>query len=549
MSSTVTSPARDLNAIAFWNIPKIEGSLVHIPRLPDPDDPCKLLLVFVHGFLGSPAGTWGNMPAWLVEDQPLEPAILAFSYATGPRLRADIRLAASRLRLMLQEQFDAYRHIVFLTHSTGGLVVKELLRQDGLSAWSTRHFSTKKAGPPQRTSSKAVYSLGAPHFARNRVTYHLRAPKNFREGEPWPGLLILHGSNMNTRLYMDTIVAAWPDIAERYILIGINGERRNPDSPAENPRFNYTYVSFVGKSKYQGYPGTDRESPALVAEVIGEIRERVRISMLFVGGHSQGGFLTYSLMMNYPDLVDGAFPISAGLIIQCEPGAYEDADVIARQRQTPLAIVHGTSDGVVSFSSGRYAYEAFEDGGFPMLRLFTDEQAGHRFGLLPVDQAIVWLEKMSSDDAGVLVAFAEEQLDLGDDRSAIAAVQRARALDDGRLEGRIAAVERRIDDAAGPGAVEFADRIASAGDNSWVDGFLEFRSRFQFAAAARNAMESYDELRTVHQPEADRLFGEARGDFQRGDRDAAYAKYQRIVDEFYTSSWYRLAKRNLEDRQ
>ncbi len=85
MSSTVTSPARDLGATAFWNSPEVEGSLVHIPRLPDPDDPCKLLLVFVHGFLGSPAGTWGNMPAWLIEDQPLKPAILSFSYATAPR--------------------------------------------------------------------------------------------------------------------------------------------------------------------------------------------------------------------------------------------------------------------------------------------------------------------------------------------------------------------------------------------------------------------------------------------------------------------------------
>lgn len=203
MSSTVTSPARDLGAIAFWNIPEIEGSLVHIPKLPDPDDPCKLLLVFVHGFLGSPAGTWGNMPAWLVEDQPLEPAILAFSYATAPRLRADIRLAASRLRLMLQEQFDAYRHIVFLTHSTGGLVVKELLRQDGRSAWSTRHFSTKKAGPPQRTSSKAIYTLGAPHFARipqitckTRQVFNFAVPHNGAAVWPTIGLFVQYAYNL-----------------------------------------------------------------------------------------------------------------------------------------------------------------------------------------------------------------------------------------------------------------------------------------------------------------------------------------------------------------
>lgn len=386
--------------------------------------------------------------------------------------------------------------------------------------------------------------------ARNRVTYHIRLPEGHRAGEPAPAVLILHGSNMNTRAYVESIVTAWPEIARHYILLGINGEIRNPRSAPDDPRYNYTYVNYVGRSRFTGYPGTDRESPALVAEVIEEIKGYQPMSRLFVGGHSQGGYLTYSIMMNFPELADGAFPVSAGLIIQCEPGAYDDADLIALQQATPLAIVHGTTDQVVGFGSGgRYAFEVFEDAGFPMVRLFADDRAGHRFSLLPVDEAIRWLEVMSADDLESLVRFAESKAAAGGYRDALAAIGRARAVGAGPHEKRLEATEQSIDAAAAEQAERLARTIETSPDARWVEEFLEFRSRFQLAPAAQPAIEAYTALRKKHQPEADRLFAEARGDFQRGRQQEGYAKYQRIVDELYASSWYRLAKRSLDDRE
>ena len=391
--------------------------------------------------------------------------------------------------------------------------------------------------------------------ARNRVTYHLRVPADHRPGVPAPAVLILHGSNMNTRTYIESIAAAWPRIAEEYILLGINGEHRNPGSAPGDPRYNYTYVNYAGRSKYTGYPGTDRESPALVAEVIEEIREFLAISRLFIGGHSQGGFLTYSLMMNFPELVDGAFPVSAGLIVQCEPGAYDDDELIAQQRATPLAIVHASNDDVVGFGSGRHAYEAFEDAGFPIVRLFSDDRAGHRFSLLPVDDAVRWLEIMSSADVETLAGFAEAKAAEGAYRDAMAAVLRAKALGgggdggDGPPSQRLEATLEAINAAARAQTDRLAREIAASTDGSWVEEFLAFRGRFQFAPAAEPALEAYRVLREKHQSGAGRLYFKARGDFQQGRRDAGYAKYQRIVDEYYASSWYRMVKRGLEERE
>ena len=231
------------------------------------------------------------------------------------------------------------------------------------------------------------------------MTYSVRAPESFREGDgkKWPAVVILHGSNMNGKAYVNTIAATWPDIARDYLLIGINGEM--PSATGDDPQFNYTYVNFVGRSTFKGYPGTDRESPALVAEALDEIREAYPIARYFEGGHSQGGFLTYSLLMNYPDKIAGAFPISAGVIFQCEPTAYADDPLRAAQRSVPLAIVHGKQDPMVGFSSGEYAAVVFGEAGWPAFRFFADASpAGHRFGLLPIGEAIRWLEASTADD-------------------------------------------------------------------------------------------------------------------------------------------------------
>lgn len=136
---------------------------------------------------------------------------------------------------------------------------------------------------------------------RNLLTYCARAPEGFVEGseKKWPTVLILHGSNMNARSYVETTAAAWPEIARDFLILGINGEF--PSRIEDGPRFNYTYVNFMGKSTYKGFPGTDRESPALVSEAMAELKSVYPIDHYLVGGHSQGGFLTYALLMHFPD--------------------------------------------------------------------------------------------------------------------------------------------------------------------------------------------------------------------------------------------------------
>jgi predicted esterase len=351
----------------------------------------------------------------------------------------------------------------------------------------------------------------------------------------------------------DTLAVTWPDIAKDFLILGINGEQPSTigGKKDEEPAFNYTYVDFVGKSTFKGFPGTDRESPALVSEALAELRKVYPIDRYFVGGHSQGGFLTYSLLMNFPEQFAGAFPISAGVIFQCEPSAFTDEKVKAAQRSVPLVIVHGKQDLNVNFSAGQYAAGLFGESNWPAFRVIADDSgAGHRFGLLPIDKAIRWLEALSSDDPNHLLDFAEQSFKEKYYRDAFAALKRARELTPADAShDRLDQVTKKLDTAAQPGAAKFLPKIREHKDNTWIDGFLAYRDDFEFAPAAGEVMESFTALRQQHDDPAKTALDEARSAFQNSQRDAGYAKYQEIMDKWYASSSYRNVKRWLAERK
>lgn len=382
------------------------------------------------------------------------------------------------------------------------------------------------------------------------LTYAVRAPESFDSSSPrkWPAVLILHGSNMNGRSYVSTIATAWPDIARDFILLGINGEV--PSNISDDPRFNYTYVNYVGRSTFKGYPGTDRESPALVSDAMAELKEIYPISHYLVGGHSQGAFLTYSLLMNFPDAMAGAFPISGGVIFQCDPDAYTDQTLRKAQRAVPLAIIHGKNDPIMVFGTGQYAATLFGEANWPAFRFFTDEVGGHMFARLPVAQAIRWLESYTSNDPDTLIQFAASRLHEKAYRDAIAALRRVHTLKLNDSQQRHAKeLTEAINAQASTSSAKYLSLIRTAKDGSWIDGLLAFRDDFEFADGAHELMVAFGQLRAQHKEPAQRAFTEARQAFQQGKQDEGYAKYHEIVENYYASPLFRNVKRWLQERK
>jgi RNA polymerase sigma factor (sigma-70 family) len=386
---------------------------------------------------------------------------------------------------------------------------------------------------------------------KNLLTYSVRAPEGYKVGDAkrWPTIVILHGSNMSGKAYVNSIAQAWPDIAKDYLILGLNGEV--PSNLGDDPRFNYTYVNYMGRSTYKGYPGTDRESPALVSEAFDELRKVYPVERYFVGGHAQGGYLTYVMLMHFPEKIAGAFPISCQVMIQCEPDVFDNEALRAAQRSVPLAIVHGKNDPNIEFAGGgQYAANLYGEYGWPCFRLFASETAGQKFMLLPVREAIRWLEIMASQEPKVLIDFAEKQAKDGNYRDAIAALRKAKGLKQTPAEKQRAdRLRGSIDTKANAKANEFLNKIRSNRNGSWLEGFLAFRDQFEFSDGARSVMASFEALRKTQEPDAQRLFNEANMQFRQGNQAGGYAKYQEIVEKDYASSRYRNVKEQLRARK
>lgn len=387
-------------------------------------------------------------------------------------------------------------------------------------------------------------------LAANEMSYHLRMPEGFAADKSYNAILILHGSNMNSKAYVNTIASAWPDIANRYILIGINGENKSRNFNPDNPAYNYSYVNFVGKSTYKGYPGTDRESPALVSEVLTELKEYVPFKKLFVGGHSQGGFLTYSVMMNYPDQVDGAFPIAGGMIFQVDPTAYDKEDLRKQQREIPLAIVHASNDRVVDFGMSESAHRAFLGDSFPMLRFVTSDTAGHSFAALPIDDAIQWLESMTTDDSDHVVSYAKELAKEENFRDVAGLLSRGNLPKlDAEQEQVFSDLRKELESKAAESSKDLLTLIEDNEDHHWVGDFYEFRNEYEFTNAAKPIVAAYEKIKEEHEEPAKKLYGEARRLFQQKKRDEAYEKCAEIVDKYYASTKFMTVKGWLDNRK
>jgi predicted esterase len=380
--------------------------------------------------------------------------------------------------------------------------------------------------------------------AGNGMLYFLHTPKSWKKGKPTDAVVLLHGSNWTTK-GMVAVTARQPEIGDKYFVLGIQGEQWAPWSDLEDLRFNYTYVNWMGRSTYGGYPNTDRESPYLVAQVADELKAEHGLGRLFVGGHSQGGFLTYHLHMHFPEKWAGTFPMSCGLVMQAEPDVFKDKALLAAQRAIPLAVVHGTADDVVPYETGRSCHERFLAAGFPLLRHFAPP-GGHAFDFLPVADVVKWLDVLSTKDATVLATFARERADAGAWRDVAAAVERAKVL---KAETKVTDAAKRLDEAAKKDAPALLAKVKANTDGSWVDAYLAWQDQFEFAPSAKPLVDAYRGVQEDHDLVAEKRIGEARACFRAGDEEGGWAKYKEVVELYWGAKRYRTVKRWLADRK
>ena len=91
---------------------------------------------------------------------------------------------------------------------------------------------------------------------KSGLEYHLRVPKGFDKKKRYTAVALFHGSNYNSRDYVEGFPANWPELADRYILVGFDGEHLSSVSQDGVRAFNATYVEFSGGHDYWMWRGT-----------------------------------------------------------------------------------------------------------------------------------------------------------------------------------------------------------------------------------------------------------------------------------------------------
>ncbi len=227
------------------------------------------------------------------------------------------------------------------------------------------------------------------------LSWHVRLPSQAANNpdQRWPTLVVLHQRDSNGLQYLRKIETVWPELAERYILVGIDGELRAEFDSDRNPRHSYSFINFAGKSDiYKGFPGTDRESPALVAETLVDLRKTLPTNQILLAGHHDGAIVALSVLMNFPETIDGAALLSGAMLIQNEPTAFTNEEIRSQQRERPVVLVHARSDA----SSSLAAWNALQNDSFERTKLIEIEEGEPGFTNLALDQAVEWLESNGS---------------------------------------------------------------------------------------------------------------------------------------------------------
>jgi predicted esterase len=363
--------------------------------------------------------------------------------------------------------------------------------------------AAKDEKPPEFDSPAKVApgATGLLKAAGKGMRYFLRVPKTYNAANGARLIVFLHGSNMNGLDYLRSFEAKkW---CADDLLCCPNGE---------------TGTDPFGQNNF-GF-----ESAPLVADVTEEVQKAFKTTITYIGGHSQGAFLTYSVILNFPDLYRGAFPMAGDCWIQNEPNLWEDRpEILKKQKDIAIAVIHGKADPVVAFSQGEHAYDCFRAMGWTKLRLFAPANLNHMFMLAPVDEAIDWLDAMNGRNETKTLSLASKWSRDGEWGWVWNAAQGTKSI-------ALGFQKSAAEDAAAK-AVPAMTAALKGKPADWIPKWAEFWRVYGATNAAKPLVANYLAQRDQQRAAAARLFDESQVLFRSEKRDDAFKVLEKLRDE------------------
>jgi poly(3-hydroxybutyrate) depolymerase len=367
----------------------------------------------------------------------------------------------------------------------------------------------KDAKPPEAASPDKVKpgTTALLKAADKGMRYFLRVPRNYDATKGARLIVFLHGSSMNGLDYLRSFEAKkW---CSDDILCCPNGE--NGTDPFGQNNFGFG-------------------SAPLVADVTEEVQKAFKTNITYVGGHSQGGFLTYSVIMHFPGLYRGAFPMAGDCWMQNEPNLWEDKpDLMKKHKEIAIAVIHGKADPVVAFSQGEHGYDCFRAMGWTKLRLFAPKNLNHMFMLAPVDEAIEWLDAMNGRNEPKSLSLSAKWAREG---------EWGWVWNTGKVAESGAAALKAAEDAATK-ALPAITTVLKDKPVVWIPQWTEFMRIYGDTTAAKALVAESQAQRSKTRATAIQLFNESQTLFRSQKRDDAFKVLEKLRDECpYTYQGY-----------
>ena len=384
---------------------------------------------------------------------------------------------------------------------------------------------------PVPLALKRVPADGEHHLVKCRAgTYWIAIPKSVDPRQPTRTILWCHGSNMNGQWYVKALQTA--GYGRKEILIGPNGHHKvrdwvyNFNAPTYDTRLAYAILDDVGK--------------------------RFKLGQIYVGGHSQGAYYTFRIVLSKPDRFAGAIPFAGGLLLGLDP----KSAAFRKGKPGPVfAILHGEADPVVEPSLSDWAYELFVKADYPCVRYVHLENHNHWWpgpGVgphaivdpgLPEEQlqpvtwrTIQWVLAVTSTDPAALLLTADELLSRDRGADALFCVERAK-----RFKGdarKIAALRARILQKGKEHTAAWLERMRGDRSGGWAGDLYGFRDAWGRVPTVAPVMKQLNLLRKKHVPQAAKQSRKAWRHVGKGEKEKARPLFRKTVDECFTAYEY-----------
>jgi hypothetical protein len=160
----------------FWDHQVPRYGWIHTSDRKSPKYKPELLLVFVHGIMGSALGTWGELPEQILAGADMDADAFTFEYAAGPLHRCSIETASEDLHTALRILYptvdgerastiadSGWRNIIFITHSLGGLVSRYMLWQEAKAIAGLPNADDSVFTDALWPRTRAMVNVAVPH--------------------------------------------------------------------------------------------------------------------------------------------------------------------------------------------------------------------------------------------------------------------------------------------------------------------------------------------------------------------------------------------------